>query len=162
MSTAPYLVRQLLPSDRAWVEAAIIAEWEAEIVIAHGEVFHPADLPGFSAHAGSEVIGLLTYYLSGDSLEVITLNSWQEGIGVGTTLLAAARGVALQAGCRRIFLVTTNNNLHALGFYQKRGFIISAVRLNALAESRIIKPGIPLLDEAGLPIRDEFELEFLL
>jgi hypothetical protein len=58
-----------------------------------------------------------------------------------------------------LFLTTTNNNTHALRFYHKHGFVLSAVRINAIAESRKLKPQIPLLDEDGLPIRDEIELE---
>jgi len=81
---------------------------------------------------------------------------------VGTALIAAARQVASRAGCGRLFLVTTNKNLYALRFYQKCGFILSAVRINAIAESRKLKPQIPLMDQDGLPIRDEIELEILI
>ncbi len=154
-----FQIRPLTHADCDWVSRVMVTEWGAEIVVAHNEIFRPADLPGFVAFAGDEPFGLLTYNITGKECEIVTLDSWREGRGVGTALIGAARQVAVQAGCGRLFLVTTNNNTHALRFYQKRGFLIAAVRLNALEESRRIKPEIPLADEGGLPIRDEIELE---
>jgi ribosomal protein S18 acetylase RimI-like enzyme len=157
-----FTIRPIIPADQDWVRQKIIASWEAEIVVAHGELFRPADLPGFAALAAGEPIGLLTYHLQGANCEIVTIDSWREGIGVGTALIEAAKQAASQAGCGRLFLITTNNNLHALRFYQKRGFVISAIHINAIAESRKRKPEIPLVDEQGLPIRDEIEMEMLL
>ena len=70
--------------------------------------------------------------------------------------------LAKKAGCSRIWLITTNDNLHALGFYQRRGFVIKAVHPNALDRSRELKPSIPLISENGIPLRDEIELEMSL
>jgi ribosomal protein S18 acetylase RimI-like enzyme len=151
----------LTPVDCEWVNRVIVTNWGAEIVVAHNEIFHPVDLPGFAAFIDEEPVGLLTYHITGNGCEIVTLDSWREGHGVGTALIEEARQAARQAGCGRLYLVTTNNNTHALHFYQKRGFVISAVRINAIVESRKLKPQIPLLDEDGLPIRDEIELEIL-
>lgn len=159
---AAFTVRPLVPADRDWVRQKIVESWEAEVVVSHGELFRPADLPGFAACAGGKPIGLLTYHVSGAECEIVTLDSWCEGVGAGTALIEAAAQAARRAGCGRLFLVTTNNNLHALHFYQKRGFVIAGIRVNALAESRKLKPEIPLVDEDGLPIRDEIELEMSL
>jgi ribosomal protein S18 acetylase RimI-like enzyme len=157
-----FSIRSLTPGDREWVDKTTRAEWGAEVVVVHGTTFRPSVLPGFIAEAAGQPAGLLTYFIAAGACEVVTLNSWREGLGVGSALLEAAKQAAGRAGCRRLFLVTTNNNLHALRFYQKRGLVISAVRLNAVAESRKLKPEIPLADEDGLPIRDEIELEIRL
>ena len=156
------IIRSLTPSDHAWVSQVMINEWGSAIVITHNEIFHPADLPGFIASFGMESVGLITYNIAGNECEIITLNSWSEGQGVGTAFILAVQKAAVRAGCRRLFLITTNNNIHALRFYQKRSFVISAVRINAIAESRRLKPQIPFEDEDGLPIRDEIELEIFL
>ena len=156
-----FQIRPLTPVDCAWVNHVLVTEWGAEIVVVHHETFHPADLPGFAAFVGEEPLGLLTYNIAGNECEIVTLNSWHEGLGVGTALIEAARQVAGRAGCGRLFLVTTNNNLYALRFYQKRGFVLSTVRINAITESRKLKPQIPLMDQDGLPLRDEIELEML-
>jgi len=156
-----FYIRPLTSADCEWVKCAVVTNWGAEIVVTHSEIFHPADLPGFTAFINEEPVGLLTYNITGNGCEIVTLDSWHEGRGVGTALIEAARQAASQAGCGRLFLVTTNNNTHSLHFYQKRGFVISAVRINAIAESRKLKPQIPLLDKDGLPIRDEIEMEIL-
>jgi ribosomal protein S18 acetylase RimI-like enzyme len=160
--TPGFTVCPLTPADREWVRQRMVEEWEAEIIIAHGQTFCPAELPGFAAVAGDEVVGLLTYRMDGDACEIMTLNSWREGTGVGSTLIEAARQAAGRAGCGRLFLVTTNNNLHALRFYQKRGFTLCAVRLNIMEQARRLKPEIPPAGADGIPIRDEIELEMLL
>ncbi len=152
-------IRLLTPADCEWVNRVIVTNWGAEIVVTHSEIFHPAYLPGYAAFIDEEPVGLLTYNITGNGCEIVTLDSWHEGHGVGTALIKAARQAASQVGCGRLFLVTTNNNTHALHFYQKQGFVISSLRINAIAESRKLKPQIPLLDEDGLPIRDEIELE---
>jgi ribosomal protein S18 acetylase RimI-like enzyme len=155
-----WTVRATGKADRTRLGERIAEAWGAEIVVARGQVFRPAELPGFLAEdRGGHLLGLLTYHLSASGCEIVTLNSWREGSGIGTALLTAVHRQAIQSGCRRLFLMTTNDNLHALAFYQKRGFFIRAVRLNAVAASRRIKPQIPTCGDSGLPIRDEIDLE---
>jgi hypothetical protein len=84
------------------------------------------------------------------------------GQGVGTALIEAVKVAAIEAGCRRLWLMTTNDNLHALGFYQRRGFRLVAVYPGAVDAARLLKPEIPLLGNDGIPIRDEIELEIAL
>jgi ribosomal protein S18 acetylase RimI-like enzyme len=74
-------------------------------------------------------------------------------------LLDAVVAVAREAGCARVRLLTTNNNLRALAFYQKRGFRLVGLVPGAIDEERRMKPSIPLVDASGLPIRDELHLE---
>jgi hypothetical protein len=105
---------------------------------------------------------LITYRLAGASCEIISLDSLRPGIGVGTALIDAVAVAARQTGCRRLWLITTNDNLNALGFYQKRGFVLAAVHPDAVAEARLLKPNIPLVGLNGIPLRDEIELERIL
>lgn len=111
---------------------------------------------------GNEPVGLATYHLDGDSCEIVTLDSLVEGRGIGSALVAEIEKAATAAGCRRLWLVTTNDNLAALRFYQKRGFVLVAVHPNALEQSRQLKPSIPTVGVDGIPLRDEIELEMLL
>jgi GNAT superfamily N-acetyltransferase len=78
---------------------------------------------------------------------------------VGTALLDAVKRIALEAGCRRVYLTTTNDNLRALRFYQRRGFRLVAVYAGAVDRARAHKPQIPAIGMHGIPIRDEIELE---
>jgi ribosomal protein S18 acetylase RimI-like enzyme len=117
------------------------------------------ELPGFAAFEDDRCVGLLTYEIEGDALEIVTIDALVEGQGIGTALLRAVEEVARAQGCRRLRLVTTNNNLRALLFYQRAGFRLVALVPGAVEESRKLKPSIPELDAAGLPIRDELHLE---
>jgi len=155
-----FSLRPLHSEDAAWVARHIAAEWGAEIVVAHGAVYRPAELPGLIAEIAGAPAGLLTYHIAGDACEIVTLDSARPGCGVGAALIAAVKEVARRAGCRRLWLITTNDNTHALRFYQKRGFVLAALHRNAVAASRALKPEIPLLGADGIPIRDEIELEF--
>jgi GNAT superfamily N-acetyltransferase len=156
------VVRALEEQDRQWAAPRLAEAWAAPIVISRGRVHRPADLPGFVALRGEERVGLVTYATHGGQCEVVTLNSWLEGVGVGTALLDAVRRAAAEAGCRRVWLITTNDNLRALGFYQKRGFRLVAVYAGAVDEARERKPQIPVIGAHGIPLRDEIELELVL
>ncbi len=155
-------IRPSLPDDREWIERAMRTEWSAEIVAVHGTIYRPAELPGFVAVLGRKTTGLLTYRFEGGACEIVTLNSWQPGRGVGTALIEAVTRTVVGEGCRRLWLVTTNDNTSALRFYQLRGFVLAAVHINAVAWDRQLKPEIPLTGNDGIPIRDELELEMLL
>ena len=64
------------------------------------------------------------------------------------------------SGARRLWLITTNDNVDALRFYQRRGFRLVRVHAGAVDRSRAaLKPGIPEAGDHGIPLRDELELE---
>ncbi len=140
-----------------WVE-----HWGGDIMIVHGRMYRPEELDGFVVEKGDEWMGLITFLLSGNEMEVISLDSLHEKQGIGSKLLETTMKEARERNCRRIFLVTTNDNLNALGFYQKRGFELAAIRRGAVDESRRIKPSIPKIGLNGIPLRDEIELEMIL
>lgn len=81
---------------------------------------------------------------------------------MGTALIEAVKSVARERGCKPVWLITTNDNLDARRFYQRRGFQLVGVARNALEESRKIKPQISATGFYGIPIRDEIELESML
>ena len=139
--------------------------WGANIAVAHDTIYRPSDFPGFVAyHVGAENnwLGLITYRIHADQCEIITIDSLFPATGIGTVLLDAVKQVAIEAGCKRLWLITTNDNLDALRFYQKRGFVLVAVYRNAVNRSRKLKPEIPEVGAYGIPLRDEIELEMAL
>jgi GNAT superfamily N-acetyltransferase len=152
-------IRPLEDDDRDWVERLITERWGEPFVVGRGRVWNPVELPGFAAYEEGRCVGLVTYELEDTACEIVTIDALVEGRGVGTALLEAAKAAARAAGCSRLRLVTTNNNLRALAFYQRRGFRLVALIPNAIAEGRKLKPSIPEVDEGGLPIRDELHLE---
>jgi GNAT superfamily N-acetyltransferase len=159
---AEFTIRPLTAEDREWVKQFIALQWGAEIIVLHGAVFRPEHLSGFVAISGEEIVGLLTYHMQAGECEIVTLDSLDPDQGIGSALMDAVKLCALQAGCKRLWLITTNDNLNALRFYQKRGFALAALHPNALEQSRKIKPEIPLVGNDGIPLRDEIELEMML
>ena len=156
------MIRSITPDDAAWIGAFIREQWHADIVVAHGTAYEPVRLPGFVADYAGEHVGLLTYLVEGDACEVVSINSTRPGLGIGKALIDAIRNEASGLNCRRLWLITTNDNLDALRFYQRCGFQIVAVHPNALDRSRELKPMIPLVGAYGIPLRDELELEMIL
>jgi ribosomal protein S18 acetylase RimI-like enzyme len=156
------MIRPLTANDQEWVRAFIVERWGSDRMMAHGTLYRPYELPGFAAIEDDQPIGLVTYHITGGSCEIVTIDSVQSGSGIGTALIGAVKEVARQHGCQRVWLITTNDNLNALRFYQKRGFELVAVHRRAIDEARKIKPEIPLIGEYGIPIRDEIELEIAL
>jgi ribosomal protein S18 acetylase RimI-like enzyme len=154
-------VRALAEADGAWAGAKLRELW-GELVVSKGAVHDPAALPGFVAEEGGEAVGLVTYRIDGAECEVVTIDAFPGGAGAGTALLGAVAEAARRAGCRRMWLITTNDNLRALRFYQRRGFRLVAVHPNALRRSRELKPSIPKVGLDGIPLRDELELELTL
>jgi ribosomal protein S18 acetylase RimI-like enzyme len=158
---AEYHIRPLNDNDKAWVINLLKEWWAGPLQVTRGRVLHADELPGFIAVLNGEPSGLATYRIEGDRCEITTMNSLAEGKGIGTALINTVKETAIAAGCKRLWLITTNDNTNALHFYQKRGFVIAAVYCNALEESRKLKPEIPLLGNDGIPIRDEIELEMM-
>jgi ribosomal protein S18 acetylase RimI-like enzyme len=136
--------------------------WGDDFMVVHGVVYRPEVLQGFVALDGREWVGLITYAFLDEDCEIVSLDSLRERQGIGTHLIQETVAKARRAGCRRVFLITTNDNLEALGFYQKRGFELVTIHRAAVNESRKIKPGISLIGMHGIPLRDEIELEMIL
>lgn len=129
-----------------------------EMVISSG-VYDCSTLDGFAIVKENNIIGLVTYVIIDTECEIISLDSTEEGKGIGTSLVKEVENIALEKKCTLIKLITTNDNLLALKFYQKRGFVISKVINNAVEKARKLKPEIPLVGNDGIPIRDEIELK---
>lgn len=153
-------IQELTSSDRQWIEETSTRLWGSPFVIVHETTYYPDTLPGFYALDNNTRCGLITYHIADNACEIVTLNSDYPGKGIGSALIEAVIHQASIAGCHRIWLITTNDNLHALGFYQKRGFELVTIHRHAVNRARKIKPQIPLLGENGIPIRDEIELEY--
>jgi DNA-3-methyladenine glycosylase I len=162
-----YYIRPLTTIDRNWVADFLDQHWQSTKIVALGQVYYGHLLPGFAAIPGApddpkpaKAIGLVTFRIdeNGDC-HIMTLNSTLENKGVGAALLGAVRVAAAEAGCKKLWLVTTNDNLRALRFYQKRGFALSRLHADSLNEARRLKPQIPLIGLDNIPLRDELVLE---
>ncbi len=149
-------VRRIREDERGWVRATIRERWGSDIVVAHGVVHDPTGLPGFVAEHEDRPVGLLTYVLEGEACEIVTIDAFEEGRGVGAALIGAVK----ELGARRLWLVTTNDNARAQRFYGRQGFTLVAVHEGAVDRARSVKPEFPRLGLGGVEIHDELEYEF--
>ena len=137
-------------------------EWEETKIISRGKVIDGTKLDGFIAIKDTKIIGLITYIIENDECEIVSLNSFIENNGIGSKLIDKVKRCAKENNCKHLVLITTNNNVRAIEFYQKRGFEFSNIYINAIENSRKLKPRIPLYDDNGLPIKDEIEFKIKL
>jgi ribosomal protein S18 acetylase RimI-like enzyme len=152
-------IRSLSFDDVPRLRQFLIEHWGGEEMLTRGHVYRPEQLEGLVVEDGEEGVGLLTFFVRDGECEVTSLDSLREGQGIGSKLPEKVIEEARRRGCKRLYLITTNDNLNALGFYQKRGFQIAAIYRGAVNESRKIKPGIPLVGFNNIPLQDEVELE---
>jgi N-acetylglutamate synthase-like GNAT family acetyltransferase len=153
-------VHTITKQDIPWVTEIFQREWGGDCVVSRGMKHFPADLQGFyAANDVGERVGLVTYEVVGNDCEMVTLNAFTSHAGIGTELVKRLRKMAKAHGCHRLWLVTTNDNVDALRFYQRRGFALAQVFPNAIEESRKLKPSIPLEGFYNILIRDEIVLE---
>lgn len=151
-------ITPLNAADRDWANTLLIERWGSTQIVSNGQVHDCSALPGFVARYDSIRAGLITYRIYNDECEIMTLDSLVEGCGIGTELLAAVEITAQKEDCGCTFLITSNDNLHALGFYQRRGYRLAAVYPNAIDAARDLKPQIPLIGMDDIPLHDEIEL----
>ena len=145
--------------NRNLVNKFFIDNWFSTDMDLRGEVIDCTKIDGFLIQEEGTIIGLITYKFFGDICEIVSLDSKIENIGIGTNLLKEAENVAINNNCKKMRLITTNDNMRALQFYQKRGYCLTKLYPNAMEEVRKIKPNVPELGDNGIPLRDELELE---
>jgi ribosomal protein S18 acetylase RimI-like enzyme len=163
-------IRPRVAGDDSLITSLLRDSWGGTIVVSRGLRHDALQLPGFVAVDSGLLVGVVTYRIHQSSatarghleMEVITIDAAVRGRGIGSSLLRAALGQAVRVKCRRIWLITTNDNTAAQRFYARNGMTLAAVHVNAMERSRALKPEIPLFSDDGIAIRDELEYELLL
>ncbi|MGN7313107.1 GNAT family N-acetyltransferase [Alkalicoccobacillus gibsonii] len=153
------IVHKIKEKQRQNVEHFFIKHWGSDEMVTSSGVFNCSELDGFIVfNDKDEIRGLITYIVKDRVCEIISLDSVDEGQGIGSALLKAVE-YEVKRTCNKIKIITTNDNMKALGFYQKRGYRLTQIIKDAVTEARKHKPEIPLVGEYGIPLLDELELE---
>ncbi len=155
-------VEEINQEVREHIDAFIVHHWFSMQMVVHGESIDLGNAEGWYVTEGDEIVGLITYRIIDDEMEILSLDSVHENKGVGTTLLNEAITKAMDCKCIKVKTFTTNDNLDALRFYQKRGFEMVRIYRNAVDVARKMKPSIPLIGNDGIPLNHEIELEYSL
>lgn len=156
----PIAVRPAEGGDRAWATELLCRRWSSSTIVSRGRIHATDQLPALIAESPTGPCGLATYWVEPSEIELVTLDAEPPGRGAGSALLAAVIEVGRGLGCRRLTVITTNDNLAAIGFYQRRGLRLIGVHSGAVDTARRIKPEIPEVGEDGIPVHDEIELGF--
>jgi N-acetylglutamate synthase-like GNAT family acetyltransferase len=153
-------VRDVRDDERDWLRATIEERWGDEIMVGRGRVWTLHELPAMVAVDDSgERVGVATYVVEAAVAELVSIDALRTGAGVGRCLLDAIAAAARAAGARQLLVMTTNDNLAALRFYQRNGFRLAELRPGAVDEARTtLKPSIPERGNDGIPLRDEVDL----
>lgn len=154
-------ILQIDRTNRGKINDFIVRQWFTLQMVVHGESIDLGTADGWYVPGNDDIIGLITYRISGDEMEILSLDSLRENHGIGTALLNRALSKARCDGLKRVKLITTNDNLRALQFYQKRGFDMVKLYHNVLEQSRKLKPEIPLIGMNDIPLKHEIELEMV-
>lgn len=158
----PLSVRDATPADAIWVNERLVSSWGSTMMVSRGQIHDASRLPTLVAAQDGELVGLATLRFDGVACELLTIEALRRRSGVGSALLDAVVAKARRHGCHRIWLITTNDNLDAIRFYQRRGMRMVAVHRGAVDEARELKPSIPQVGEYGIPLHDELEFELIL
>ena len=153
-------IRAFEPDDAPWAGSLVDRLMGGRLQVRRGEAIDALNVPGFVALLDGQPAGLLTYRVHGTESELVLLVvvEGEQRSGIGSALIDAWMYESRDAGCVRLWVVTTNDNLPALGFYQRHGLRLATLRPRAAEFARRIKPSIPPTGHDGIPISDELEL----
>lgn len=149
-------------AHRAYINQVIKDKWSGPMVASMGKLLSTKSLPGYICVDDDMIQGFVLYNIEYGSCEIVVMESNRENRGLGTALVNAVIEVARTNGCKRVWLVTTNDNTHAIRFYQRKGFNLKEVHINSMEKLRQLKPEIPLTGNDHIPVMHEFEFEVLI
>lgn len=155
-------IREIADQDKKLIVDFLSKEWGSSIIVTKGKIHEIEKLSGYVAIIDDEIKGIITYSISDKECEIVSLNSLISNKGIGSLLINTVVDNAKLNSCKRVWLITTNDNIKAIRFYQKRGFNFIHVHRDAIKKSRIIKPQIPLFGYNDIAIKHELEFELLL
>ncbi|EJR66265.1 hypothetical protein IIO_00881 [Bacillus cereus VD115] len=155
-------IKKITPTMKETIRMFMCENWGSSLMVSRGKGHQLEELPGFVAFSDDRIIGIITYEVTGKLCEIVSLDSFEERKGIGTKLVDCVLQVAQEAQCQGVWLITTNDNMNALRFYQKRNFMMTNLYVNAVEEARKIKQEIPHIGYDNIPILHEIQLEYRL
>ena len=146
-------------ANREMINAFIKEHWYTTTMVIRGKQIDMTQTEGFFLREQENIVGLITYLVYDSILEIISLDSLRENQGIGSALVNMAVREARERGLQKIVLITTNDNINAIRFYQERDFDMARLFRNAVDAARKLKPEIPLIGENAIPLHHEIEFE---
>jgi len=160
MEPKALLIREPTESEWEWTAEAA-EEIGGPVVVSAGCLYDLREHPTLIALWGQDPVGLIVFRESDDSFEVLAIKASRKNEGIGSALLSEVEDIARQRSIRCIGLSTTNDNLDALRFYQKRGFRVCAYHVGAFDDVLRLKgksADAKVVGYFGIAMRDVIEL----
>lgn len=148
-----------IEQNRDEINEFIKIHWFSTDMVIRGEIVDMTKVDGFAMYENEKITGLITYRIIDSECEITSLDSLEEKRGIGTALINKVRELAVKDGLKKLKLITTNDNINALRFYQKYGFDMARLYHNSMEGARKLKPAIPLIGDNSIPLRHEIEFE---
>lgn len=155
-------IQKITPTMKETIRMFMCKNWGSSLMVSRGREHQLEELPGFVALLDDRIIGIITYEVIGNMCEIVSLDSFEERKGIGTKLVDCVLQVAKEGECQGVWVITTNDNMNALRFYQKRNFMMTNIYVNAVEEARKIKKEIPRIGYDNIPILHEIQLDYCL
>ncbi|MBJ8029311.1 GNAT family N-acetyltransferase [Bacillus cereus group sp. N21] len=152
-------IQKITVEMRETIELFMHENWGSTLMVSRERAHQLDQLPGFIATEDNRIIGIITYEIKENDCEIVSLDSFKENKGIGTKLVEYVIDIAKKQCCKKVWLITTNDNTNALRFYQKRGFMMTNLYIDAVKEARKIKREIPLIGYDNIAISHEIQLE---
>ncbi|WP_329763428.1 GNAT family N-acetyltransferase [Bacillus nitratireducens] len=155
-------IQKITPEMKETIRVFMCENWGSSMMVSRGRAHQLEQLPGFIALKNDRIVGIITCEVLKNMCEIVSLDSFEEGNGIGTELVDCVLQMARENECEKVWLITTNDNMNALRFYQKRNFIMTNLYMDAVKEARKIKKEIPFIGYGNIAILHEIQLEYIL
>ncbi|QWU46702.1 GNAT family N-acetyltransferase [Bacillus sp. NP247] len=155
-------IQKITPEMKETIRGFMCENWGSSMMVSRGRAHQLEELPGFIALKNDRIVGIITCEVLKNMCEVVSLDSFEEGNGIGTKLVDCVLQMARENECEKVWLITTNDNMNALRFYQKRNFMMTNLYIDAVKEARKIKKEIPFIGYDNIAISHEIQLEYIL
>ncbi|PES78134.1 GNAT family N-acetyltransferase [Bacillus cereus] len=155
-------IQKITPEMKETIRGFMCENWGSSMMVSRGRAHQLEQLPGFIALKNDRIVGIITCEVLKNMCEIVSLDSFEEGNGIGTELVDCVLQMARENECEKVWLITTNDNMNALRFYQKRNFIMTNLYMDAVKEARKIKKEIPFIGYDNIAILHEIQLEYIL
>ncbi|MED1508297.1 GNAT family N-acetyltransferase [Bacillus proteolyticus] len=155
-------IQKITSEMKETIRVFMCESWGSSMMVSRGRAHQLEQLPGFIALKNDRIVGIITCEILKSMCEIVSLVSFEEGNGIGTKLVDCVLQMARENECKKVWLITTNDNMSALRFYQKRNFIMTNLYMDAVKEARKIKKEIPFIGHDNIAILHEIQLEYIL
>lgn len=152
------IIREI--EDKTAFLALMMRHWGSHRMMIGLRVYDCAELPLLGLFsAKGEPLAVASWAMDSEIAVLCALHALSPGQGAAVQMLDAVKAAAKAKGAVKLRAMLTNDNLPAMGFYQKQGFRFSGLYVEAIDHYRSVIPTIIKTGHQDIPVRDALELE---